>query len=186
MKKLFLVVPMLLLLVLSIACSQQRANTPDPKDNVVNSLKANGFNDVNVDVDRDKGVVTLKGDLKTDDDKAKAEQLAKAAAPGMVISNEIGVRPEGEAGDTMKKVDKNTDDAIEDHMKAAIAAHRWENQHIRFDAKNGVLTLKGDVDTAAQRTQAQKVAADIPGVQQVVNELQVKGQKESAARQANK
>ena len=181
MKKL-VVFPMLLLLVLTIACSQQRANTPDPKDNVVNSLKANGYNDINVDVDRDKGVVTLKGDLKTDEDKAKAEQLAKAAAPGMVISNEIGVRPAGDAGDTMKKVDSNTDDAIEDHMKAAIAANKWENQHIRFDAKNGVLTLKGDVDTPGQRQEVEKTAAALPGVQQVVNELQVKGQKESAAR----
>jgi hyperosmotically inducible periplasmic protein len=185
MKKI-VVFPMLLLLVLTIACSQQRANTPDPKDNVVNSLKANGYNDVNVDVDRDKGVVTLKGDVKTEQDKNNAEQLAKSSAPGMVIANEIGVRPEGEAGDTMSKVDKNTDDAIEDHMKAAIAANKWENQHIGFDAKNGVLTLTGDVDTAGQRQEVQKTAATIPGVQQVVNELQVKGQKESAARTRNK
>ncbi len=181
MKKL-LVLPMLIALVLSIACSQQKANTPDPKDNVVNQLKANNLGDVNVDVDRDKQVVTLKGDLKTEQDKANAEQIAKSAAPGFVISNEIGVRPEGDAGDTMKKVDKNTDDAIENHMKAAIAANKWENQHIRFDAKNGVLTLKGDVDTMGQRQEVEKTAAAIPGVQQVVNELQVKGQKESAAK----
>jgi|SRR3954452_25222447 len=185
MKKL-VVFPMLLLLVLTIACSQQRANTPDPKDNVVNSLKSNGYNDINVDVDRDKGVVTLKGDLKTDEDKAKAEQLAKAAAPGMVVANEIGVRPDGDAGSAMKKVDSNTDDAIENHMKAAIAANKWENQHISFNAKNGVLTLKGDVDTPGQRQEVQKTAASLPGVQQVVNELQVKGQKESAARTRGK
>lgn len=182
MKKLLLVFPMLLALVLGIACSQQKANTPDPKDNVVNQLKANNLGDVNVDVDRDKQVVTLKGDVKTDQDKANAEQIAKSAAPGFVVSNEIGVRPDGEAGDTMSKVDKNTDDAIENHMKAAIAANKWDNQHIRFDAKNGVLTLKGDVDTMGQRQEVEKTAAAIPGVQQVVNELQVKGQKESAAK----
>ena len=71
---------------------------------------------------------------------------------------------------------------IENHMKAAIAANKWENQHIRYDAKNGVLTLKGDVDTMGQRQEVEKTAAAIPGVQQVVNELQVKGQKESAAK----
>ena len=180
--KRILVLPMLMALVLTIACSQQRANTPDPKDNVVNQLKANGYNDVNVDVDRDKGVVTLKGDVKSDQDKTNAEQIAKSAAPGMVVANEIGVRPGGDASSTMKKVDKNTDDAIEDHFKATIAANKWENQHIRYDAKNGVLTLKGDVDTAAQRQEVERAAAGIPGVQQVVNELQVKGQKESAAR----
>jgi osmotically-inducible protein OsmY len=71
-------------------------------------------------------------------------------------------------------------------MKAAIAAHKWENQHISYDAKNGVLTLKGDVDTARQREQMNDVAKNIPGVQQVVNELQVKGEKQSAAKHPRK
>ncbi len=184
MSKKILVLPILLMLALAIGCSQQRANSPDPKDAVNNAMTANGYGAINVSVDRDKGVVTLKGDVKTDEEKAKAEQIAKSAAPGMVIANEVAVRPDGTAGDIAKKVDKNTDDAIEDHMKAAIAAHQWENQHISFDAKNGVLKLTGDVDTMAQRNQVQKVAKDIPGVQEVVNELQVKGMKESAARRS--
>ena len=73
------------------------------------------------------------------------------------------------------------DDAIESSFKAEIAAHHWENQHVSFDAKNGVLTLKGDVDTPAQRTQMEKTAAKIDGVRQVVNELQIKGKKTAAA-----
>jgi len=43
-----------------------------------------------------------------------------------------------------------------------------------------VLTLKGDVDTAAQRAKVEKAAAAIPVVQQVVNELTVKGQKKDS------
>ena len=78
---------------------------------------------------------------------------------------------------TARKVESNTDDAIEDHFKAAIAANHWENQHIRSDAKNGVLTLDGDVDTSAQRAAVERAAAKIPGVQQVVNKLEVKGKK---------
>jgi osmotically-inducible protein OsmY len=97
-----------------------------------------------------------------------------------VISNEIAVRPPGQEG-TASKVDKETDSAIEDHFKAVIASNHWENQHIRFDAKNGVLTLKGDVDTPQQRAEVEKAAATVPGVQQVVNELQVKGNKRAAA-----
>jgi hyperosmotically inducible protein len=183
MSKKLLVLPLLFLtLAFSIACSQQRANAPDNKDAVENALKQAGLNDVKVDQDRDKGVITLKGDVRSEDEKARAAQIAQSAANGMVVANEIGVRPEGDAGDQAKKIDSNTDDAIESHMKAAIAAHNWDNQHISADAKNGVLTLKGDVDTPAQREQIQKVAKDIPGVQQVVNELQVKGAKQSAGR----
>ena len=43
-----------------------------------------------------------------------------------------------------------------------------------------MLTLEGDVDTAAQRAKVEKAAAAIPVVQQVVNELTVKGKKRIA------
>ncbi|HWR16332.1 MAG TPA: BON domain-containing protein [Terriglobales bacterium] len=182
-KRLLTLTVALLMLAFAVACSQQRANAPSHKDAVENALKSGGYDNVNVDEDRDKRVITLKGDVRSEEDKARAAQLAQNAANGMVVANELGVRPEGDAGDQAKTIDKNTDDAIESHMKAAIAAHNWDNQHISYDAKNGVLTLTGDVDTSAQREQVQKVAKDIPGVQQVVNELEVKGNaKNSAAR----
>ena len=57
---------------------------------------------------------------------------------------------------------------------AVIIANRLEKQHISYDAKNGVLTLKGDVDTPALRSKVEKLAATVPNVQQVVNELDVK------------
>jgi osmotically-inducible protein OsmY len=69
------------------------------------------------------------------------------------------------------------DDGIEKDFKAVIIANRLEKQHIRYDAKNGVLTLKGDVDSAGQRSEVEKLAAGVPNVQQVVNELDVKGAK---------
>ena len=181
MKKLITIAVVLLTFAFIVACSQQRANTPDAKPAVQDALKAAGYNNIDVSRDRDKGVITLTGDVPTDADKAKAEQIARNAANGMVVANEIGVRPVGDE-DAAKSVDKHMDDAIEDHMKAEIAAHRWENQHIHFDANNRVLTLTGDVDTAHQRQQVNDVAKKIPGVQQVVNELQVKGEKQSAAR----
>jgi hyperosmotically inducible protein len=181
MKKVISISILLLTLAFAMACSQQKANTPDAKPAVEDALKAAGYTNVSVSQDRDKGVITLTGDVQSDNDKAKAEQVAQTAASGMVISNELGVRPAGDES-AAKSVDKHTDDAIEDQMKAAIAAHKWENQHIRIDAKNGVLTLKGDVDTNHQRDQVNNVAKKIPGVQQVVNELQVKGEKQSAAK----
>ena len=163
-----------LLLSAMVACSKQ--NTPPAKENVEQALKQNGMGDINVDEDRDKGVITLKGDVKSDDQKQQAGRVAQQAAPGKVVANELAVRPEGMES-TARKVESSTDDAIEDHFKAAIAANHWENQHIRSDAKNGVLTLDGDVDTSAQRAAVERAAAKIPGVQQVVNKLEVKGKK---------
>lgn len=163
-----------LLLSMALGCSSDKASTPDVKDQVSKALANAGYNDVKVAVNNDKELVTLTGDVKTQEDKEKAESLAKTTAPGFVVSNEIGVRPEGVEG-AAKKIDSNVDDAIEKDFKAVIIANRLDNQHIRFDAKNGVLTLKGNVDTPDQRTQVEKLAASVPNVQQVVNELDVKG-----------
>jgi osmotically-inducible protein OsmY len=76
-----------------------------------------------------------------------------------------------------RKIDANVDSAIEKDFKAVIIANRLEGQHIRYTAKNGVLTLKGKVDNLGVREKAEKLAASVPNVQQVVNELDVKGGK---------
>ena len=160
------------------ACSKQKANAPDVSDQIKDSLKANNLGDVKVSEDRDKGVVTLSGDVKSEQDKTQAEDIAKQNSGGLIVANEIGVRPAGEEGDA-KKVDKNLDKGIEDNYKAALTENGMDNQHIHFDSKNGVITLTGDVDTPAQRESAEKMAAKIPNVSQVVNELTVKGAKKA-------
>jgi hyperosmotically inducible protein len=161
-----------------VACSQQRANSPDVTSQIKDSLKANNLDDVNVREDRDKGVVTLSGDVKDEQAKAQAEDIAKQNAGGLIIANEIGVRPAGAEGDA-KKIDKNLDKGIEDNYRAALTAKGMDDQHIHFDSKNGVITLTGDVDTPSQRESAEKMAARIPNVSQVVNELQVKNAKKA-------
>ena len=158
------------------ACSKQKANAPDVSDQIKDSLKANNLGDVKVNEDRDKGVVTLSGDVKSDNQKSQAEDIAKQNAGGLIIANEIGVRPAGAEGDA-KKVDKNLDKGIEDDYRAALTANGMDDQHVHFNSKNGVVTLTGDVDTPAQRQSAEKMAAKIPNVSQVVNELTVKGAK---------
>ena len=166
----------LLALAVMVGCSQNRANQPSVKENVEHQLDNANLKDVKVDEDRDKGVLTLKGDVKSDEQKAQAEDIAKAAAGNMVVANEISVRPEGMEGDA-RKIENNVDDGIDNNLKAAFTAAKLDNQHINVDVKNGVVTLKGDVDTAAQRSQAEKIAAKVPNVTQVVNELEVKGKK---------
>ena len=173
MKKFLLMTMIAGSLISIVACSQSK---PSAKDKVVQSLKEAGFNDVNVDEDRDKGVVTLKGEVKSEEDKSRAAQLAQQAAGDRVVANELAVRPTGEET-TAKNVQSSTDDAIKDQWKAVVAAHHWGNQHVDADVSNGVVTLKGDVDAAPQRAAMEKAARTIPGVQQVVNEVEVKGAK---------
>lgn len=172
--KLTIAAVLIMLMGLAIGCSTDRNRGAKLNDDrVENALKQANLNDVRVSVDNDQKVVTLNGDVKTDADKAQAEQIATANAAGYVVRNQIGVRPEG-AESQAKNIDSAQDDAIKSNWDAVVAKMNWNNQHINADVKNGVITLKGDVDRAGQRAAAEKAAAKIPNVKQVVNELEVK------------
>ena len=151
---------------------------PDEKSAVTNSLNGNNLSAVSVSQDQDKGVMTLSGNVDNADAKSQAETLAKQAAPDYTIANEIGVRPPQVAN--AGAVASNLDSAIEDNFKAAIKAHENLNdQSIRASAKNGTLVIKGSVKTAAQKKEVGTLAKQVPNVQQVVNELEVKPDKHS-------
>jgi hyperosmotically inducible periplasmic protein len=51
-----------------------------------------------------------------------------------------------------------------------------ENSDIDVDTKNGVVTLKGNVASAAAKTRAEVIAKEIEGVKRVKNQLKVKAQ----------
>lgn len=158
-----------------VGCGQQPAKAPDVKDTVKQGLEQAGLRDVKVDQDRDKGVVTLTGTVGNDADKSQAESIARAAASGQVISNQVAVRPPGEES-TAKDVQSDLDKAIEKNVSAVLTKHKW-NHNIKYDVKQGVVTLKGKVSSQSQRAMVEKVVAATPNVTQVVNELEVKNQK---------
>jgi hyperosmotically inducible protein len=165
---------------LTVAGCHQNSAHPDEKDAVTNSLNSNQLNAVSVSQDRDKGVITLTGNLDTADKKAQAETLAKQAAPDYTVANEIGVRPPdaSNAGAVASDLDKG----IEDNYKAEIKAHKaLDDQSIRASAKNGTIELKGTVKTLAQKKEAESLAKKTPNVQQVVNEIEVNPKKHSTA-----
>src|SRR3954471_9868294 len=163
---------------MGIAGCNNKTSHPDEKSAVTNSLNSNNLNAVSVSQDRDKGVMTLKGDVADADAKAQAESLAKQAAPDYTGANEIGVRTPQAAN--AGAVASNLDSAIEDNFKAAIKAHENLNdQSIHASAKNGTLVIKGSVKTTAQKKEVSTLAKQVPNVQQVVNELEVKPGKHS-------
>lgn len=151
---------------------------PDEKAAVDQALSTNDFGTVGVSQDRDKGVITLRGNVGLPGDKDRAEKIAQRAAPDYTIANEIGVRPANvpdAAG-----ADAKLDSAIEDNFKAAIKAHQNLNdQSISGSAKNGTLVIKGSVKTTEQKAEAENLAKQVPNVGQVVNELKVKSDKHS-------
>jgi hyperosmotically inducible periplasmic protein len=158
-------------------CSSQ-PQSPDVADNIRKSLDQAGLKEVHVSQDREKGVVTLDGNVPSDMDKSQADTIAKSVAAGQVVADQIAVVPPS-ASSEAKDINSDVDKGIEKNLDAALIQNRL-NKHVKYDVKSGVVTLTGDVNSQSRRAYAEKVAAGVPNVTQVVNELQVKDQKASS------
>jgi hyperosmotically inducible periplasmic protein len=156
-----------------VGCST--AKSPDVTEPIRQSLNQAGLKDVSVSQDRDKGVITLDGHVPDDSSKAQAETIARSNAGAQVVANEIAVIPPGVESEA-KTVESDLDSAIEKNLDAALVQNNL-HKTVKYDVKNGVVTLTGEVRSEARRSNAATLAAGVPNVQQVVNELQVKDQK---------
>jgi hyperosmotically inducible protein len=181
MKKLRLSVVMVALLAVGImaGCSQTTTKSPDVTDSIRKSLDQAGFKDVTVSQDRDKGVVTLGGQVASESDKSQAESVAKSLAGAQVVADQIAVIPVG-AEKEAKAVNSDLDRGIEKNLDAALIQNKL-HKSVKYEVKNGVVTLTGEVNSEDKRTRAEKVATGVPNVTQVVNNLQVKNQKASSS-----
>lgn len=173
------VIALVPVLVVGLACSSQRASQTGMarddnsyKDSVKQALQQAELQDVSVDEDREQNTITLGGKVHSENARMQAEQVARAAAGNRTIANEVSVQPVG-AESEAKDIASNLDSAIEKNYEAALTAKGLDKEHIRFDVKNGVVTLKGKVKNTAERHQAEQLAQSTPNVRQVLNQIDV-------------
>lgn len=143
---------------------------PDPKDRVSDQLKDANIHDVNVDYDRDAKVVHLKGAVDSATERSRAEEIAhRAVGTSGTIANELTVK-----GVTDRTADDHDRD-IGRELKAKVDNDSiLKDRDINFDVNNGVVTIKGDVGTAAEKQKVGRMAASTENVKDVVNALDVK------------
>jgi len=79
-----------------------------------------------------------------------------------------------------KAVNSDLDAGIEKNLDAALIQNKMHDS-VKYDVKNGVVTLTGEVNSQSKRDRAEKVATGVPNVKQVVNDLQVKDQKATSS-----
>jgi hyperosmotically inducible periplasmic protein len=174
----FTLLPLLAAAILA-GCSAAPAKSPEVADNIRKSLDQAGLKNVSVNQDRDKGIVTLGGQVGNDSDKAQAESLAKSFSGAQVVADQIAVIPAGGEKDA-KAVNSDLDKGIEQNLDAALIQNKL-HEHVKYELKSGVVTLTGEVNSETNRALAEQVATAVPNVQQVVNDLQVKNQKASSS-----
>ena len=122
----------------------------------------------------------MTGTVPTETDKAEAESVAKSSAGSQVVADQISVRPPGEESEA-KAVESDTDKAIEKNLDAVLVKNKLKHD-VSYDVKSAVVTLTGTVPSQGRRSMVEKLAEEVSGVKQVVNELDVKGQKATSSR----
>jgi len=158
-----------------VGCAAAAQKSPDVSDSIRSALDSAGLKSVSVSQDRDKGIVTLEGQVASDSAKAQAESLAKSLAGSQVVANQIAVIPVGGEAEA-RVVNADLDKGIEMNLDAALIQNKMHDT-VKYAVKSGVVTLTGEVNSQEQRDGAERVAKGVPNVQQVVNDLQVKNQK---------
>ena len=119
-----------------------------------------------IDVTVDNGIATLKGNVDTDAEKARAAQLA-------MVKGIVGVQNQLDVGSSGVK-ETFSDSAVTAKIKAKLAEGQFGSlTDVSVTTNTGVVTLSGSVPSEAARRQALDAARSSDGVMRVENDLTV-------------
>jgi hyperosmotically inducible periplasmic protein len=153
---------------LTIGCGD-RADQPNYASQVNDNLRSANIDDVRANWEDDQRMLTLTGEVESEADKRRAEELAQqvVGTAGRVV-NEVKV--EGTNID-------DVDDRIEDQLSRMFEDRtEWDfdGRGVSFDSNAGVVTITGTVESEAIKNQIGNRARQVNGVRDVVNELEVR------------
>ncbi len=147
-----------------------------------------------IDVDTKDAVVTLNGAVDTAAARTRAVEVARGTegvrdvvdrltvTPGTTPTTGVDDKVSNEAGDAPRKAGDATDrddDSVGDAALTTkvktkfLADNDISGLRIDVDSNNGIVTLTGNVPTAAGKALALKVARSTDGVKSVVDRLKV-------------
>lgn len=125
-------------------------------------------------VETNNGVVTLTGTAPSAAARNAAEDLARMVPEVRSVDNRINApHPVDDMADSAQaaaaQAGASVDDAwITTKVKSALLADpQTEGLEIDVDTEQGVVTLSGEIDSAAEQKQAVEIASGIDGVQAV-------------------
>jgi osmotically-inducible protein OsmY len=143
---------------------------PDPSDRAKQALTDANIKDVKVDWDKEARVAHLKGTVDSTRERDRAEQVTETAVgtSGKVL-NEV----------TVENVNDKTADDMDGQIRSELKDMMNRDQVLRdrdidFDVNNGVVTVKGDVRTTAEKTKVTDMVKAAPGVKDFANALEIK------------
>ena len=176
--------------VVAAGASAARVDVDAPDPWLTAKIQAKYFMDADVkgrriDVDTRSGVVTLGGTVESQAARRQAVALARntdgvrevkdqlKVDPALAVSGGTSVREQAER--TAARIERpdiwvTTKIQSKYFLDSDVKGHQ-----INVDTKDGVVTLQGYVDNAAQKEAAEQIAKETEGVKTVVNRLTVGG-----------
>lgn len=125
----------------------------------------------NTEVHVEEGIVTLRGEAANEAQKELTAEYANIEGV-REIRNEMTVAKEPKTDQTMKE--KIDDASITAQVKIALLTHRGTSVlKTSVTTKDGVVTLTGKAENAAEKALATKLVGDIYGVKSAVNNMTV-------------
>lgn len=160
-----------------ISACQNAEKSPDYESRVQDRLKSAEIKDVSANWKKDENTLHLTGEVKTPSEKQRAEELANqvVGTSGRVV-NEVKVE-----GDNSAEVDAKIEQTLDRMFKEDDEWDR-DTTDLTFHAKAGVVTITGDAPSEAIKNKVTERVRSVAGVQDVVNDLQIKPHKEPDAK----
>ena len=122
-----------------------------------------------VGVTVDRGVVTLRGDIRTYAEKFAAERVALRVYGVKAVANDIEVR--------LAESATRSDSEI---AQAAVQTLAWNSvvpkERVNISVSDGIITLTGMVDWQYQKDAAARIMRSLKGVRGLINNLTIQSQ----------
>jgi hyperosmotically inducible periplasmic protein len=130
-------------------------------------------------VEAESRVVTLRGEAPSDEARATAERIARMVPEVKDVRNEIRVAPSGAERSSVQG--RSLGEAVDDEklalqVRLALALNRrLTGLNLDVSVFRGEARLQGEVKTGEQKALAASVARDVPGVSGVTDSLRIAG-----------
>ncbi|MBO0798001.1 MAG: BON domain-containing protein [Blastocatellia bacterium] len=172
---------MIIMAIMALICAGCARRAEQAVDDVAVSTKVKAklagdteTSAIMIGVSTANGVVTLSGEVPTEQEKAKAEQLARGTEGVTQVVNNITINPNAIGASNIKEKTEGavSDAAILSKIKSKLLLEQITGTDV--DVENGEVTLKGEVSDKKQITQAAEIARSTNGVKSVNNQLTLK------------
>jgi len=121
--------------------------------------------DDDIKIQSKDGVVSLTGTVSGEHHKSLAQETV-AGLPGVKsVDNKLEVKGEGPA--------EKSDAWLTTKVKTTLLFHRSVSSMTEVDTKDGIVTLKGEANSQAEKDLTTEYAKDVEGVKDVKNEMTV-------------